>query len=459
MKSRFARIQTFSATLLLLAIAGQAVVGCSDDPPPADRDASADASSDAKPDAKPDATPDPDKDGGPDAPAPKPDADAGPDADASDADANPGPTVVSLRSVSVTPSVKKAAKGTIILLKVEGTYTDGRVVGFKPADLDLTVAATLIASGTDAYGSLALDARKAGKTTVTVTHRETGVKGSADIEVTDAALKTLQLTAREGKLAKGLFQDLTATGLFDDGSQQDVTLQAKFAADPSEALEAVAGPANNGRFKTVKEGKVDVTATFAGKEGKASFTIDGAAPKALAFKAPPAKMALRTITSLTAEATLTDDTTSPITQGATWSSSNPQVLLVDNLGLVTAANLGTANITVTTANGVSATTTITVAEASLETVRLSAFSGSGTIEEVPVLKTRRLGLFGELSDQTIQNLTDSASWESSDADTLSVDNGQVKGLLTAKKEGEATITAKFGDKSYTAKIKVVAAAR
>ncbi|MBQ3766029.1 MAG: Ig-like domain-containing protein, partial [Bacteroidales bacterium] len=128
----------------------------------------------------------------------------------------------------------------------------------------------------------------------------------------------------------------------------------------------------------------------------------------------------------------------------TWSSTKSSVASVSSSGLVTAVSEGTTTITAT-ADGKKGECTVTV------------FKGFVAVSEVKLGKTEVTLFEGEEETLTASVLPDNATdktitWTSSDKSIASVESGKVK----AVKKGEATITAKAGDKTAEAKIVVLA---
>ncbi len=128
----------------------------------------------------------------------------------------------------------------------------------------------------------------------------------------------------------------------------------------------------------------------------------------------------------------------------TWTSSKSSVASVSSSGLVTAVSEGTTKITAT-ADGKKGECTVTV------------FKGFVAVSEVKLGKTEVTLYVGEEETLTASVLPDNATdktitWTSSDKSIASVESGKVK----AVKKGEATITAKAGDKTAEAKIVVLA---
>ena len=125
----------------------------------------------------------------------------------------------------------------------------------------------------------------------------------------------------------------------------------------------------------------------------------------------------------------------------TWSSSDASIATVKD-GCVTALKLGTATIT-GKAGDKTATCSITVVATEVSSITLDKSSASLKVGETVTL-TATVGP-DDATDKTV-------TWTTSDATIATVSNG----VVTAKKLGTATITAKAGDKTATCSITVVA---
>ena len=124
----------------------------------------------------------------------------------------------------------------------------------------------------------------------------------------------------------------------------------------------------------------------------------------------------------------------------TWSTSDASVATVDN-GVVTAKKVGSATITAK-AGEKTATCAVTVVATPVTSVSLNKTSASLKAgETVTLIATIKPD---DATDKTV-------TWTTSDASVATVDNG----VVTAKKVGSATITAKAGDKTVTCNITVI----
>lgn len=143
----------------------------------------------------------------------------------------------------------------------------------------------------------------------------------------------------------------------------------------------------------------------------------------------------------TATLTATVSPANAVDKKVTWKSDNEKVAVVDkNNGKVTAKAKGTANITATAANGVSATCKVTVTGVSVKTVAISKKLTLGAGEKY-TMKAKI-----SPSDATNQKVT----WDSSNKKAATI---STKGVIEAKKVKKATttkITAKVDGKTSKA---------
>ena len=169
-------------------------------------------------------------------------------------------------------------------------------------------------------------------------------------------------------------------------------------------------------------------------------------------KLAPATVAVTGVTVAPAALTLEVGQTGALTatvapatatnKAVTWTSSAPAIATVDASGTVKGIAPGTATITVKTADGgKTATCAVTVKEAAAPAVKVtgitlnySSITVNGDLERVQLIATVAP------ATATDQSLT----WTSSDASVASVDGA---GLVTIRKKGKATVTAKANDGS------------
>ena len=131
---------------------------------------------------------------------------------------------------------------------------------------------------------------------------------------------------------------------------------------------------------------------------------------------------------------------------ASYKSSDESIITVNEDGKITAIKEGEATVTATVKDGeneFSATCEITVNEIPLNTITIDK-----TDFELNVSETEKLNVIFEPENTTDDKTIE---WSSSDESIVSVDN---EGVVTAKAEGTAIITAKVGEKETQVTITV-----
>lgn len=196
----------------------------------------------------------------------------------------------------------------------------------------------------------------------------------------------------------------------------------------------VATVAEDGTVTAIGKGTATITATITNEEGT---EISRTCEVTVKRSATSVKLDAETMTLKNGQEKQLTATVEP--EGADdadiiWSSTKPAVATVSDTGMVkAAAENGTAIITATTANGKSASCTVTVATKHLESIALNKDEttiGRGEKEKLTITYSPDLA-----------NVTDDVSepkWESSDTNVATVDK---EGNVTAVAKGTADVTA------------------
>ena len=274
---------------------------------------------------------------------------------------------------------------------------------------------------------------KEGTATITATTNDgSNLKATCTVKVSIMPVASITLNITEKTLEEGETINLTASVLPANASNKSL---AWTSSD-----ENIATVDANGLVTAVKEGTATITAKATdGSNVSAKCTIKVKAPVVL----------VEGITLNATEQTLTEGETFALTASVTpenatnkslaWTSSDENVATVDANGLVTAVKEGTATITAKANDGSNAsaqcTITVKAAVVLVEGITLNATEQTLTVGETFALTASVLP----------ENATNkSLVWTYSDENVATVD---ANGLVTAVKEGTATITAKANDGS------------
>ena len=194
-----------------------------------------------------------------------------------------------------------------------------------------------------------------------------------------------------------------------------------------------------GLVTTLKVGQTNIKATCGNKSATCVVNVTPIEVEEVTLNKKDFSLKAGETVTLTATVKPDDATDKTVT----WSTSDASVATVEN-GVVTAKKVGTATITAK-AGDKEATCAVTVVATPITSVTLDKTTASLKAGETVTLTATV-----KPDDATDKSVT----WATSDASVATVENG----VVTAKKVGTATITAKAGDKEATCAITVEATA-
>src|SRR6202034_2210756 len=350
-------------------------------------------------------------------------------------------TPATLVSIGVTPANPSIANGLTSQFAATGVYTDNST-----QDLTASVAWTssdpTVVSISNASASRGL-ATGVSPGSVAITAASGSVSGSTNLTVTPAALVSIALIPANPSIANGTQQQFAATGTYTDTSTHDLTAVVTWSASDTTVATISNASGSNGLATSVGQGSVTITATLGTIAGATGLTVTPAALVSIAVIPANASIANGTGQQFAATGTYTDNSTQPLTTAVNWSSSDTTVASISNAsgsnGLASSTAQGAATITATLGT-ISGSTGLTVTAATLVSIAITPLSPSitdGTNQQFTAT--------GTYTDNSMQNLTASVTWTSSDATIASVSNAAASsGLATAAGVGTTSIGAALG---------------
>jgi len=347
-----------------------------------------------------------------------------------------------LSSINVgTPSPSLASGGTE-QLTATGVYSDG-----SSASLTTQVAWSSSDGSVAVVNSVGLlTALKAGS--VSVMASMGGVSGTANITVNAPSLVSITVSPLAFTIASGQSKQLSAMGVYSDGTSSDVTSQATW----SSASSSFATVSSSGLVAGVSAGSSTITATIGAKSGSAVATVTSALLTSIVVTPATASIATGQSQAFTASGIFSDGSTTDITNSVEWSSSSTSYATIDPTGLATGVGAGVATITASSGSATPGTAVLTVTAAVLTEIDIAPDG-----QYIPVGGQYPLVLTGTFSDNTTQTLTN-ATWSSSDATLASVDpnSGIVTGVANSN-DNPVTITASYGGMTTTTTVYITSA--
>ena len=333
-------------------------------------------------------------------------------------------TPATLQSIAVAPASATVVAGTSQAFSVSGIYSDGSIQLLLEG-----VSWSSSAPGIAAVDSNGLaNAIAAGQARIEAEFA--GFSASADLTVTAPTLVSITVTPPQPTVGIGGSQQFTATGVFSDGSQQDLTSQVQWVS--SNAAVALIG--NNGLARALSTGSSTITVHYGTVTGSAALTVSNVRLRSISVLPSNPVLPTRTKVQFTAMGVFSDGSTVPLS-GVNWSITGGRVArITPNQGLVVTKKTGKARVTAKL-NGITGTTTLTVSSSSV--VSLAITPADPTIAAGT---TQQFKLMGNFSNGTQVDLSSSASWKTSNFNAAVIGNA---GLATGIAPGQVTITATY----------------
>ena len=284
-----------------------------------------------------------------------------------------------------------------------------------------------------------------------------GVTGETTLTVTAATLVTLEVMPTNPSIALGTNQPFTATGIFTDGSKQDLTDAVSWTSSDAGIAAPSANAGEEGLALSAAVGTATITADFNAVMGSSDLTVTAAAPGVR--RGLPHEPVHRpgNGTGLHRDRHLHRRDEPGPDRRRDWSSDTAAVATVDNApgtpGAATSAATGATTITADV-GGIAGTTTLTVTPAALVSIDVSPAAPA-----VPLGLDQTFTAWGVFTDGSSQDLTDAVTWSSSDTMAVQVSNAAgTRGLASTLATGTVTVTATQGAVAGSTDVTVTPAA-
>jgi hypothetical protein len=235
-------------------------------------------------------------------------------------------------------------------------------------------------------------------------------------------------------LLKGKPQKIKLYATYPDGTVEDVADKAEWTTDKETVADAL-----KGTITGYGPGQATITAKYGTKTATIKVDVD----HAIRLELDPKELFMKknTTQEVRLSATYPDETIENITTRAEWSTSDEKIVSVYQ-GKLSANSVGEAVIT---AKYGEKTVSLTV---DVEVPRRLELNKD--LVSMQTGKSEELTLEASYANNTKEDVTNQAEWSSDNEAVAYVS----KGKITAYKAGEATITAKYGGKTVTAKVSV-----
>jgi uncharacterized protein YjdB len=330
-------------------------------------------------------------------------------------------TLVSITAQSAVPTL---AIGASQPLQAIGLFSDG-------TKQDITALCTWV-SVTPAVASVSSTGVATGVSVgpATFTASFNGVSGTTpSIAISSAVLENLTLSLLSPTLVAHHAVPITVYGNYSDGTRQDLTAVSTFTSSNPAVFTVNASGTVNG----LSTGTSTIAATALGQSATILMACIPATLQSITISPATASYALGTTYAFEGLAHFSNGSTTNLTDGLVWGSTNPSVFTVDGTGVAHSGSLGTASVTASLL-GVSAVSgNVTVSNASLVSLVISP-----AVVQLAALSHEQFTAVGTFSDGTTQDVTADVNWHSSNEPAATIIQS---GNLTAISAGSVTVSA------------------
>jgi len=174
---------------------------------------------------------------------------------------------VHLVSITISPANPRIAKGTSIKFTATGNFSDGST-STKLSGLSWKTSKPSVVQ---IKGAGVAHGKKAGSVTITAT--ASGVKGTTTLTVGSGKLVSLTIAPASPSVALGSTQLFAATGSFNDGTTQDITLTTHWSSSSSSVATIANAPSVAGVATTHGVGSTVIGANSGGITHSTTMTV------------------------------------------------------------------------------------------------------------------------------------------------------------------------------------------
>jgi trimeric autotransporter adhesin len=256
--------------------------------------------------------------------------------------------------------------------------------------------------------------------------------GTAPLTVISAVLKSISLAPASALLAPGSARLYNAVGTWSNGSSQSISQWVTWSSSNNSVAEVnatglVTGESAGVATITVQQGSLSTTA---------SLVVEGSALISIRVTPLASRVPATIEESLQATGSFADGQSLDLTSAVTWTSSSPSVATISNAhdsdGVATGIAPGATTITAVF-DGESGTATLTVTEATLDSITVSPANPT-----IGVGASEQFAAKGTFSDGSVLPITYQATWRSSNAAVAAINSA---GIASSASAGTCTIEA------------------
>ncbi|MCL9781993.1 Ig-like domain-containing protein [Vibrio sp. S4M6] len=336
-----------------------------------------------------------------------------------------------LESIEIVPDQLSIALGTTGKVEAFAHFSSGE-------RLNITHLAHWVSAGTAEIVKVRklghVKGKLTGSTSLVAKYHHVKSQNSVHIKVTPAVLQDIEIVPPSLSMPIGYSRDLTAIGLFNDKSSQEISQHVRWHVEDSN----VALVKHHGKLSALAQGATHISARSGNVASSATLDLEvtGAALSEIQITPNYNQLPAGSAKQLKAIGVFNDGSTKDLTSTVSWVSDNINIATVNSSGLVTGVLAGKAHVKAFDkhsglSGSVAANIYVTAAKLkSIEIFPPSVVMSAG--ETYPVTAV------ASYSNLFTEDVTARVSWKSSNTRVASVDDS---GLLHAGMSGNTRISA------------------
>ncbi|MDR3491540.1 MAG: Ig-like domain-containing protein [Gammaproteobacteria bacterium] len=271
-----------------------------------------------------------------------------------------------------------------------------------------------------------------------------GLSDSSILTVTSATLTSITITPTSPSVANGNTEQFTATGIFSDNSNQDLTSQVTWSSSNTAVATISNVSGQNGIATTKSLGSTTITATFGAISGSTTLHVTSAALTSISVTPTNPTSTIFTTQQFAATGLYSDNSVKDLTNNVTWSTQSALVAIISNQagskGKAEGVGVGSTSV-IATLGGVTGSTNLQVTQAVLTGIDVTPINMN-----LPAGSQQLYTATGTYNNGHNQDITTSATWQSSDSTIATISNAPgSEGLAYGIQVGSVTISATSGN--------------
>lgn len=344
---------------------------------------------------------------------------------------------ISLTQLVISPPSPSIAIATTQKFNLTGVFSDGSIRNLTPF-ATWSSSNTSVATISNTLGNKGLaTAVAAGVTTIAATVN--GVSASTTLTVTGATLSSISVTPVNASIGRNTSLQYTATGIFSDGTSQDITQSVTWATGNSGIATISNNEDSKGLATGVGAGTTTVTATLGALSNSTNLTVTLATLVSIEVDPADSTMLNHTSQQFYATGIFSNGTTQDLTHMVSWTSSSNAVSISNDpgsKGLGQAEAIGDSTISARLGL-IAGSTSVTVTTATLASIEVLPVNPS-IVNGTGIQFTAR----ATLSNGVSYDVTKLVLWSSANENIAKISNDtDTKGFATGTGVGTTTITA------------------